>query len=237
MHKKQDGPDFAGFFTKDVSASYDAKNRNLAPIVDNLHFLIRLVLKDLPRNARILCVGVGTGAEILSLSGEYPEWSFVGVEPSSPMLDVCRERLRDAGVLNRCELIHGYVQDAPAGENFDAVLSILVAHFVKRAERPDFYRNIQERLKTDGYFISAEISCDLDSDEFPLMLENWKHIQKLMGAAPEQLESLASMLRETLPVLSPTETETLIRASGIPIPVRFYQAFMISGWYGKKVHS
>lgn len=88
-------------------------------------------------------MGVRTGAEILSLSKKYPEWSFLGVDPSTPMHEVCRERLQGAGVIDRCELINGYVQDAPIGVNFDAVLNVLVAHFVKREDRPDFYRNIQ----------------------------------------------------------------------------------------------
>lgn len=150
------------------------------------------------------------------------------------MLDVCRERLKEAGVLDRCELINGYVQDAPAGENFDAALSILVAHFVKREDRPAFYQNIQQRLKAGGYLVSAEISFDLDSAEFPSMLENWKSVQTLMGATPEQLEALSAMLRDTLCVLSASETESLIRSSGISLPVRFFQSFMVSGWYGKK---
>ena len=52
-----------------------------------MHFLIGLVLKELPTDARILCVGVGTGAEIFSLAEEYPEWTFVGVDPSADMLE------------------------------------------------------------------------------------------------------------------------------------------------------
>lgn len=38
-------------------------------------------------------MGVGTGAEILSLSSAYPEWTFVGMDSSVSMLDVCRARL------------------------------------------------------------------------------------------------------------------------------------------------
>ena len=89
---------------------YDERNRQLAPIADNMHFLIRLILKNAPEQARILSVGVGTGAEIISLSKSFPHWTFVGVDPSIGMLDVCRERLIEAGVRDRCELIHGYVE-------------------------------------------------------------------------------------------------------------------------------
>jgi tRNA (cmo5U34)-methyltransferase len=41
-------------------------------------------------------------------------------------------------------------------------------------------------------------------------------------------------LREMLSVISSAETELLLHQSGILLPVRFFQAFMISGWYGSK---
>ena len=213
---------------------YDERNRPLAPIADNMHFLIRLVLKDLPAQARVLCVGVGTGAEILSLSAAFPQWTFVGVDPAIGMLDVCRERLSQAGVLSRCELIHGYVHDVPPGEHFDAVLSVLVAHFVKREDRLNFYEAMVSRLRANGILINTEISFDLDSQEFPSMLENWAAVQALMGASPESLANLSVTLRDMLSVISPADTESLLRQSGIALPVRFLQAFMIAGWYGVK---
>ena len=213
---------------------YDERNRPLAPISDNMHFLIRLVLEDLPTRAHVLCVGVGTGAEILSLSTAFPQWTFVGVDPAIGMLDVCRERLSQAGVLSCCELIHGYVHDVPPGENFDAVLSILVAHFVNREDRLNFYQAMVSRLRISGILINTEISFDLDSQEFPSILKHWAAVQALMGASPESLANLSVMLRDMLSVISPLETETLLRQSGIDLPIRFFQAFMIAGWYGVK---
>lgn len=222
------------YFTKEASRSYDEKNSKLAHIADTMHFLTRLVLKDLPATSRVLCVGVGTGAEILALANQYPEWSFVGVDPSASMLEVCRERLEQAGIMNRTELIEGYVHDVPAGENFDAVLSILVGHFVKKEERLHFYQNMFDRLKSGGYLVNTEISFDLDSEEFPLMLKNWEQVQSLMGATQESINTLPHVLKDMLTVLAPSEVEALLRAGGLHIPVRFFQAFMIAGWYGKK---
>lgn len=222
------------FFNKEASQAYDERNSKLAPIADSMHFLIGLVFKNLPVRSRILCVGVGTGAEILSLSRSFPQWTFLGLDPSVEMLEVCREKLENAGVLDRCELVHGYVQDLPAGENFDAAVSVLVGHFVKREERLGFYQNIVNRMRSGGYFVNTEISFDLGSKEFPSMLKNWEQVQSLMGATPESLASLPMLLREVLTVLSPTEVEILLRQSGIPMPIRFFQAFMISGWYGRK---
>lgn len=222
------------FFTKEHAERYDERNKKLAPISDNLHFLIRLVLEGLPPHARVLSVGAGTGVEIISLAQAFPGWTFVAVEPSLSMLGVCRERMERAGLSHRCEFVHGFAQDLPSRADFDAVLAVLVAHFVKLDERLSFLRNLTDRLRPGGYLVNAEISFDLDSVEFPLMLKNWESVQRLMGATPESLSILPRQLREVLTVLPPNELQRLILQAGISQPVRFFQAFMISAWYGVK---
>lgn len=64
---------FAAAFSGDAAQRYDEKNRKLAPISNGLHFLMSLVLRDLPERSRLLCIGAGTGAEILSLAQVFPK--------------------------------------------------------------------------------------------------------------------------------------------------------------------
>ncbi|MCA9584420.1 MAG: class I SAM-dependent methyltransferase [Myxococcales bacterium] len=222
------------FFDQDLAKSYDARNRALSSISECMHFLIRLVLNGLPARARILSVGVGTGAEVLSLAKAYPEWTFVAVDPSQPMLDVCRERLEAAGFSERCELLHGQVEDVPPGETFDAAVSVLVGHFVPRTERQAFYENMVQRLVPNGTLVCTEISYDLESPAFPAMLRDWEQVQSLMGGTPESLAKLPEVLKSTLTVLPGAEVESLLRRSGIETPVCFFQAFMIAGWHGTR---
>ncbi len=222
------------FFNRETADAYDRRNAGLAPISDSLHFLMRLALADRSSDARVLCVGVGTGAEILSLAQAFPGWSFVGVDPSAEMLEICRRRLAEAGVLDRCELTQGHVHDAPGGPTFDAVVSLLVAHFIRREHRPAFYAAVHDRLKSGGRFLSAEISADLDTPEFPAMLEDWKQVQTLMGATADSLVRLADMMRDVLGVVPPTDTEALWRDAGFELPIPFFQAFMIRGWHATK---
>lgn len=223
------------FFNKELAQAYDERNSRLSAISQNMHFLMSLILKDLPTNSKLLCVGVGTGTEILFLSKIFPHFTFVGVDPSTSMLDVCQERLQSAGVLERCTLINGYIQDVPHNEPFDAVLSILVAHFIKLEERLSFFEEIFSRLKKRAYLINTEISYDLNSVDFPLMLKNWEKVQALMGATPESLANLPTQLRHTLTILPPSETAKLLKQAGFQTPVSFFQAFMIAGWYGQKI--
>lgn len=222
------------FFTEELAKKYDDRNRQLAPISACLQFLTRLILEEYPANSTVLCVGIGTGADILALAEAFPEWTFVGVEPSLSMLSVCRERMASANVLDRCELIHGFVSDVPSDPKFDVATALLVGHFIDRRDRSDFYRGITDRLRDGGCLVNAEISYDLDSESFPSMVRNWQSIQRLMGGTDESLRSVPQQLKETLSVLPPDEIEKLIAESGAVTPVKFFQAYMIAGWYAVK---
>lgn len=223
----------AGFFNADMAAGYDQRNAGLKPISDCLHFLMGMVLEDLPPDARILCVGVGTGAEILALAGAHPGWSFTGVDSSAEMLAVGRDRLGAAGVLGRCRLVHGYVDDV-ADTGFDAVVSLLVAHFVAAADRPAFYRAIHDRLRPGGRFVSAEISADLDAAAAPAMTDDWRLVHARMGADADALAALPAMLRDVLAVVTPDRTEALWRDAGFVATVPFFQGFLIRAWHARK---
>src|SRR5476649_396423 len=96
-------------FNDEFSRQYDAYNDRLNEIASNLHLLISILLRDLPDDARILCVGVGTGSEIIRLARKYPGWHFTGVDPSPDMLAVCAEKLQLEGLHDRCTLIEGYL--------------------------------------------------------------------------------------------------------------------------------
>lgn len=232
MTERKSPPDF---FTQELAERYDERNSKLSPISKNLIFLTRLILENLPTQAKILSVGAGTGNEILSLAESQPQWTFVAVEPSLSMLNVCRRRLQDAGLLHRCELVHGFAEDLPAQAEFDAALAFLVGHFVKREDRAAFYGSMSSRLRPGGFLVNAELSYDLESPEFPPMLKNWESIQRLMGATSESLAGLSQQLKNVLTVLPPAQVEGLIRQSGIPLATRFFQSFMISAWSGVKI--
>jgi len=72
----------SAIFSKDLATNYDEKFAKLAPMKDALHLSIRVLLSELPEDANILCVGAGTGAELLYLSNAFPLWRFTVIEPA-----------------------------------------------------------------------------------------------------------------------------------------------------------
>lgn len=223
------------FFNKSSSASYDEKQQRVAPIVDNLHLLIGMVLKCLPAQANILCVGVGTGAEIIKLAKVHPNWTFTGIEPSADMLDVCRTRLLENGILARTKLVQGYLSDFTQTDKFDAVLCLLVTHFVTDdAKRQKMFDEMAARLNPNGYLINADISGDMASAQFHELLEKWKALQMSAGSTPEQVENILPTWQKHLAILPPASIESFLHQSGFSTPVQFYQSFFIHAWYSQK---
>lgn len=225
----------AELFNKKAAESYDERFQKIRPIRDNLNFLIRLVLEDLPADARILCVGAGTGIEIVELATAYPQWRFTGLDPSGPMLDVCRGKLSKHGLVDRCKLVHGYVSDLPPGGAFDAVLCLLVTQFVTNsAERQQMFNDMAGQLKSGGYLINAEISDNMSSAAFLDIFEKWKAMHRYAGATAVEAENIGKALNEHVAVEPPAAIERYLRRSGFSQPVEFFQSLLIHAWYARK---
>ncbi len=91
-------------FDEQQAATYDERFARLAPLRDSLHLLAGLVFEPLPADAHVLCVGAGTGLELLALAQRFPRWRFTAAEPSGPMLAICRQRAEASGIAARCAL-------------------------------------------------------------------------------------------------------------------------------------
>lgn len=215
--------------------AYDQSNSFFKPVHDNLQFLNLLVLKDLPKDARILCVGVGTGADMLDLARANNGWGFVGIDPAQSMLKRCEKKLHENGLMERCEVFHGYLSDYKSDQKFDAVLCLFVMHFVKDLEdRAKMFLDFAKYLKKDGYLINAEISTDIKSSNYGQLIENWKALHGLAGASKEKLDDMPKVIEEQLAVLSPKSTEEMIMKNGFKNPTNFFQSFLVRGWYSRK---
>lgn len=121
-------------FDEERASTYDEKAAKVAPLRDVLHLLTRLILSELPADARVLCVGVGTGLELIYLAQEFPQWQFTAVGPATAMLDTCRQKAEECGVASRCTWHEGYLDSLPTSAPFDAATCLLVSHFFMQQE-------------------------------------------------------------------------------------------------------
>lgn len=222
-------------FDQAHAAEYDNRYAKLAPMREALHLLTSAVLADLPAEARILCVGAGTGAELLYLAQKFPQWTFTAVDPSAPMLAVCRRRAEEAGIASRCVFHEGYLETLSPSEAFDAATSILVSQFLlDPSARTEFFRAIAGRLRPGGYLVSADLASDRSSTAYESLLEVWLRLMRATEATPEQLENMRVVYGRDVAILPLAEVSAVIAAAGFTTPVLFLQTGLIHGWYAQR---
>lgn len=222
-------------FDQERASSYDERFAALAPMRDALHLLIRVILSELPTDAHILCVGAGTGAELIYLAQNFPQWRFTAVEPAAPMLDICRQKAEERGIASRCTFHEGYLDSLPASDSFNAATCLLVSHFMmQQDERSDFFQQIASRLHPDGYLVSSDLASDMATSEYQSLLEVWLRMLKYAQVPVAEIENFRVSHGRDVALLSQQKVESIITKGGFESPVLFYQTLFICAWYAKR---
>lgn len=217
------------------AASYDTHWAKTAPLRHCLHLLLDSLFAELPTDARILCVGVGTGTELAHLAAQNPGWRFTAVEPSAAMLDVCRQRAERDGFAARCDFHEGYLESLPAAAAHDAATCFLVSQFIlEPPSRSAFFAEIAEHLTPGGLLASSDLAADVDSAEYEVLLTAWMHMMAAAEVSPETMARMRQAYARDIGVLSPERTAAIIAAGGFTLPVPFFQAGLIHAWLSRR---
>jgi tRNA (cmo5U34)-methyltransferase len=217
------------------AASYDSQWARTAAIKDCLYFLLESHFAELPPDARILCVGAGTGAEMAHLALKHPAWRFTAVEPSGAMLAVCRQRTERDGFSERCEFHQGYLETLPPTRPHDAATCFLVSQFIlDRAARSRFFGEIARRLSPSGLLAIADLAADTGSAEYEVLLRAWVSMMSSADIAPEAIERMRKAYATDVGVLPPATIGAIIEAGGFEPPVPFFQAGLIHAWVARR---
>ncbi len=220
------------------AANYDAQWSKTAPIKDCLYFLLESLFTSLPADARILCVGVGTGAELGHLAKKNPGWRFTVVEPSGSMLDICRQRAKKDGFASRCHFHEGYLDSLSSTEPHDAATCFLVSQFIlDQQARSGFFREISRNLKPEGILASSDLASDVESAEYEILLHAWMNMMTASDVPPEGIDRMRKAYANDVGVLPPSRIVSMIESGGFELPVQFFQAGLIHAWLSKRAPS
>ncbi|MBB4633493.1 class I SAM-dependent methyltransferase [Sphingosinicella soli] len=229
--KAQDGAaDFIKAFSDPAAiANYAEGPPRFMPGFESLHRMTSVLLAEhAPDDARVLVLGAGGGLEIKALATAQPGWTFVGVDPAAPMLDVARRTL--GPLMARVELIEGYIDAAPAGP-FDAATCLLTLHFLDAAERERTVRAIHQRLKPGAPFVAAHGSYPQDAAR-ELWLSRYAAYAVASGAEPEQAQMARNAVSTSVNMMDPEDDLGILRAGGFADADPFFAAFTWRGWIG-----
>lgn len=217
------------------ASGYDQQWARMASINNGLYFLLESVFAELAEDAHILCVGAGTGKELIYLARKFPHWQFTVVEPSGAMLDVCRQKVEEEGMTSRCIFQEGYLNSLPDSDLHDAATCFLVSQFIlDLSERTRFFSEIGARLKPGGLLASADLASDVESAEYEVLLHAWMNMMSAADITPEAIDRMRKAYANDVGVLPPAKVASIIRSGGFELPVQFFQAGLIHAWLSKR---
>jgi tRNA (cmo5U34)-methyltransferase len=216
-----------------VAARYDQGIRLSCPAYDGLQAMLAPLLRLLSPTAHVLCAGVGTGTEIITLGSRFPQWTFTAVDISADMLAVCEGRLREAGLLERVRLVHGEVDALADDASFDAATSIFVGHFIADTGRKQaYFQSIARRLRPQAPLIVSDLHGRRGSPEFVELMKAWLLYYVSHGTTREKLTADLELILRDMSFVPEEELLALLEGVGITGTVRFFQSFLFGGWIG-----
>lgn len=208
--------------------NYAEKTARLVPGLRDMQTMAALLVAErAPDLANVLVVGAGGGMELKALAQGHPQWHFVGVDPSKPMLDLAAAAL--GPLAERVELHHGYTDTAPTGP-FDAATCLLTMHFLTVDERRSTLLEIHRRLKPGASFVMAHLSFPQAQGERELWLSRYVAFAVASGVDPANAQKAASAIGSTLPLLGPEQEEEMLAGAGFTNVRLFYAGLAFKGW-------
>lgn len=210
------------FFGPKQAEGYETAFAHLSALRDAMTLLTKSALMRLREDARLLCVGAGTGLEIRALAQFRPGWHFTAVEPAPAMMTKCREAIAEVGLADRCSFHEDFLDSLEGEGDYDAATALLVSHFILDADaRLDFYRQIARRLKPGAILVTAELLYGPDSAG---AMAHWLDVLRLAGMDEEQVAGYEDSLKAGVHLASANDHAALVESTGFNRPLTVFQA-------------
>lgn len=207
-----------------VVENYDQHIRKLIPAYELVHQQIQVLLKlHLATHPHVLIVGCGTGHELIELAKQFPDWQFTAIDPAIHMIDKVKEKIDAAQLPNKIDLMcadTSILEDHP--QQFDAALSILVAHFVE--DKKNFYIDIYNALKPQGLCISYDLMQLQQQDGL-----KFKYLAEITGLHPKQSQAMYERFDEDFHLITIAQMQKLYAEIGFTSSEIFCQIFNYHG--------
>ena len=141
-------------FNSDAKA-YDSKRRAFIPCFDDYYSnSTKFIAAIMNEPNRILDLGAGTGLLTSFWYEEFPRANYVLDDISIEMLNMAKERFRDAP--NVDSVTDNYNESLPDG-NFDAIISALSIHHLDDTEKQSLFDKVFYKLPDGGMFVNYDM--------------------------------------------------------------------------------
>ncbi len=106
---------------------------------------------------RLLDLGCGWGALVIHAARRYGAYCL-GITLSEPQADIARERIREAGVLERCAIEVCDYRELRPNRQFDKIASVGMFEHVGEERLPQYFHRVWQLLLPGGVFLNHGIA-------------------------------------------------------------------------------
>lgn len=218
------------------ATKYDNMMAKVFPGYEQLPLVILSYLRThLGRTAHLLDIGCGTGATLAAFATHQPEWSFLGVDPAEPMLEIARSKMSAIGAEKRVTLLHGAVDTLPDEPKFDAATCILVEHLLPdNGVKLRLLEGIQRRMVSGGWFVLFGLHGDLSTENAQNMLAAWLEFVALQGLPEATRDNVRHRATVEDSLISEVRIQELLQEAGFVNIKKIYQLQLLGGWLAQK---
>ena len=161
--------------------------QRIIPYYDIIHKTVKSLIPQTNKEINALDLGVGAGGLAFQLLMDYSKLTLEGIDLSESMLKKAESRV--ARYQDRVKLIRGDFTKIEFTNEYDCVYSVFAIHNVSDDAKKELFSKIRDHLKSDGYFIYADIfnsSSDFLSD---LYKQTWNNYMLSQGIDEEFSDS------------------------------------------------
>ncbi len=214
-------------FDHRVADVFDDMIERSVPKYDEVQFATAALASELAlAGMAIYDLGCATGTTIIELCSRLGEKNvrIVGVDNSGPMLERCRSRLQESGLLERVTLIESDLQTIRL-EQASVVIMNYTLQFLPVANRLPLVQHIYQSLVEKGALLLTEKVRSGDSKLDTIFTELHYHYKRERGYSALEIAQKREALERVLTPLTIEENLTLLASAGF----RKHEIFL--KWY------
>ncbi|MEN6329872.1 MAG: methyltransferase domain-containing protein [Methanobacteriaceae archaeon] len=209
---------------------YDQQRKHVIPCLDDLYHIVADLAITNIQKPRILDLGAGTGLLTSYIYDKYPQGHFTLLDLSEEMLQIARERFRNAPHFSY--VVADYMEH-DFGNSFDLIVSSLSIHHLKHQNKQILYRKIYHHLKPEGIFLNADQVLGPTPANEDMYQENW--MEKIHVGSLSEAEKM--IIYDRMQLDNPATLEEnlkWLRKIGYKDVDIFYKYYNFCILYGKK---
>lgn len=236
------------FHHPQVVENYDQHIRQLIPGYELVHLQVQSILKAhfdrqsdfkntqnslsrTERHPQILVVGCGTGYELGYLTQQFPLAHVFATDLSENMLQKAKENLENK-YKHHCVnfILADTMALAKLEKKFDAVIVILVTHFIESEKKLAFFSDLANVMTDDALLLSF----DMMDFVHPIQVDQLKDLSSQFGLTQQQVDRMFERLNDDFYLLDVEEFKSLLRKTGFKTVQSFTQILNFYGWIMSK---